>query len=184
MTRFPTLALFVVAAFVGLAAAGVWSGVAAQDATPSPEELEGLTFEPLGFGTAEELPPAPAGVGLARVRFEPGAGFPIEPGDPSLVLVYVESGALTFRMEAPIRVLRGAAMAAMAAAMATPGAGEEGAPPEPEEVAAGTEFVLEAGDSALFPPFVGGEARNDGPAAAVALAALIEPEGAAATPVP
>src|SRR5688500_17095875 len=125
-----------------LALAGLRPAVA-QDATPSAEEFApaGVGFEPLGFGTAEELPAAPADLVLVRFTFDPGAVLPGEADDPSVLLAYVESGVLTVRLEAPIRVTR----AATIAAFATPGAVEEGAVPEVEEIAAGTEFTLEAG---------------------------------------
>ncbi len=144
-----------------------------------------MAFAPLAFGTAEELP-APADLILIRFTIDPGAGFPIEEDDPSVALVYVESGAFTVRTEAPIRVTR----AATIAAFATPGAVEEGAEPQLEEIAAGTEFTLEAGDSAVFPPNVPGEVRNDGAEPAVGLVTIIAPpeeaEGtpAAGTPTP
>ena len=185
MRRAPALVSVLVVLLAGLVASGrLGGGAVAQDATPAAEEFAppaGVTFEPLGFGTAEELPPAPADFVLARIGFDPGAGFPIEADDPSVGLAYVESGTLTVRVEAPVRVTR----AATIAAFATPGAVEEGAVPAPEEVAAGTEFTLEAGDSAVFPPNAPGEVRNDGTERAVALVALIvPPEGAAATPAP
>ena len=138
-----------------------------------------MTFEPLGFGTAEELPAAPADLVLARFTIEPGASFPFEEDDPSVGLAYVEAGVLTVRVEAPMRVTR----AATIAAFATPGAVEEDAVPAREEVAAGTEFTLEAGDSAVFPPNVPGELRNDGQERVVALVALVfPPEDGAGTP--
>ena len=182
MRRFSVLISVLVAVLAGLLVAGRVANTVAQEGTPPAEEefFEGLTFEPLGFGTAEELPAAPAEIALFRFGVDPGAGFPIEEDDPTVALVVVESGAVTFRVEAPVRVTR----AATIAAFATPGA-EEGAIPTPEEVAAGTEFTLEAGDSAVFPPNVPGEVRNDGAERAVGLVALIAPpEEAAATPVP
>ena len=184
MRRFAIPVSVLAVALLGLLAAGrPGLGAVAQDATPAAEEFAppaGVTFEPLGFGRAEELPTAPAELLLARFTIDPGAGFPIEEDDPTVALVYVEAGALTIRVEAPIRVVR----AATIAAFATPGAAEEGAVPAPEEVAAGTEFTLEAGDSAVFPPNVPGEVRNEGAERAVGLVALIAPpEDAAATPV-
>ena len=109
---------------------------------------------------------------LARFTLEPGAGIPFEAEGLTVALAYVESGALTARVEAPIRVTRGAAPQAA-----------EGPPPQ-EEIAAGTEFTLEAGDSAVFPPNVPGEIRNDGQEPVVGLVALVAPpEGGEATPV-
>ena len=178
MLRFSLIASVLAVALLGALAVGrLTAPTGAQEGTPpvGEEGLEGLTFEPLGFGVAEELPAAPAGLSLFRATLAPGTSIPIEADDPSVALVYVESGALTARVEAPMRVLRAAAVAAFA----TPGAA-----PEPEEVPAGTEFTLEAGDPAVFPPNVGGEIRNDGGVPTVLLATLIEPEQAEATPAP
>ena len=182
MPRRSVLLALVAAVLVGLALAGPGRAVA-QDATPAAEEdfqtPEGVTFEPLGFGPAEELPAAPALLVLVRATIEPGAGFDVGEDDASVALVHVESGALTVRLEAPMRVLRAAAVAAFA----TPGAVEEGDEPAFEEVAAGTEATLEAGDSVVLPPNVAGELRNDGAEPAVLLGAIVEPTGAGgATP--
>jgi quercetin dioxygenase-like cupin family protein len=161
---------------VGLAVAGRGGPPArAQEAagTPPAGEVaapEGVRFEPLGFGTAAELPTAPARVVLARVQFEPGGRFPLGQ-DPSLVLLYVEAGALAVRVDAPLQVVRAAA----GAVPATPGA--DAAPRGPEEVAAGTEATLLAGDSAVPPLGVPGAVRNPGPEPAVALVAVVEPFG-------
>ncbi len=125
----------------------------------------------LGFGTAEELPAAPADLLLFRVTLDPGASIPAEEGDPAVVLLYVESGSLTIQIEAPLQVTR----AATIEAFATPGAVEEGADLGPEEVAAGTEVTLEAGDSAVLPPNAPGELRNDGDEPVVGLGALVAP---------
>ena len=173
-----------------LALGGLAAPLAAQEATPPAEEEfppEGVGFFPLGFGTAEELPAAPADLVLVRFTLEPGASIPADAGDPSAALVYVEAGALTVRVDAPVRVTR----AAVIAAFATPGAEPEG-PPMPEEVAAGTAFTLAAGDSVVLPPNVAAELRNDGQERVVGLAAIVAPPEmggeagtpAAATPAP
>jgi quercetin dioxygenase-like cupin family protein len=184
MGRSSVLVPVLAVASIGLLAAGrVAPGAAAQEATPpagAEEVPAGVTFEPLGFGTADELPAAPADFVLVRLTVEPGAGFPIEADDPSVALAYVEAGALTVTVDAPIRVTR----AATIAAFATPGAAEAGAVPGPEEVAAGAEFTLAAGDSAFFPANVPGEVRNDGQERAVALVAILAPPEAMATPAP
>lgn len=182
MRRVPVLVSVLAVVLLGGFAVGRLSvATAAQEGTPPAEEFapEGVAFEPLGFGTAEELPTAPADLVLLRVTFDPEAGFPIEEDDPTVALVYVESGALTIQVEAPLQVTR----AATIEAFATPGAVEEGGIPEPEEVEAGTEVTLEAGDSVVIPPNVGGEVRNDGEEPAVVLAALVAPlEEGGATP--
>lgn len=153
----------------GFAVGRLSVAIAAQEATPPAEELEGVTFEPLGFGTAEELPAAPADLQLFRVTLDPGASIPAEGGNPTVVLLYVESGSLTIQIEAPLQVTR----AATIEAFATPGAVEEGADLGPEEVAAGTEVTLEAGDSVVLQANVAGELRNDGDEPVVGLGALV-----------
>ncbi|MDQ3693803.1 MAG: cupin domain-containing protein [Chloroflexota bacterium] len=185
MYRAPALVLLIVVLLLaGLVTTGrLAGGVVAQEATPAAADFgpEGVTFEPLGFGTAEELPAAPADLLLARFTIEPGAGFPLDPNDPSVALFYVESGAVTVLADIPLPIIR----AATIAAFATPGAVEEDAVPEAEEGVAGAEFTLEAGDSVVFPPFVEGEIRNDGDETVVGLAALVfPPEDAGATPTP
>ncbi len=146
-------------------------GALAQDGTPPAEEEfelpEGVSFEALGYGTAEELPATPADVLLFRVGFEPGAGLEDDPG-ARLALVYVEEGVLTVTMEGPMTVLR-------AAAEGTP------FPMETETFAAGEEFTMAEGDSAIFPAGVAGEVRNEGDEPATVLVADIGPlEGEAA----
>jgi len=80
---------------------------------------------------------------------------PFDPTDPSVDLVFIGSGTLTFQIDAPMSVAR---------------AGQAGtpAPTEPEDIPAGTEFTMSDGDSALFPPNVSGELRNDSDEDAVA----------------
>ncbi len=146
---------------------GLSVATAAQEGTPPADggELEGVTFEPLGFGTPEEVPAVPADFALTRIVIDPGAGF----ARPEVVmaLLYVESGALTLQMDAPLQVTRAATIEAL-----TTGAAEV---PEPEEVEAGTEVTLEAGDSVVIPPNVAGEIRNDGDEPVVYLAAFVAP---------
>jgi len=146
--------------------------VAAHDATPAAgdEEAppEGLTFEFLGGGETDVLPSAPAEIGLVRVTLAPGASFPAEADDPSLALVVIEAGAITFNIEAPVTVLHSV------------GNEEQTA----ENFEAGQDFTMEVGDSALFPASVAGEVRNDGTEDAVLLVAFIDPNGEeGATPV-
>jgi hypothetical protein len=82
------------------------------------------------------------------------------------------SGAATFRVETEMTVTRG-------------GAASTPVPTEPESVAANIEFTLREGDSALFPPAITGEARNDGTEEAVAwIVTVAHFTEAAATPTP
>jgi quercetin dioxygenase-like cupin family protein len=175
MRRFSLLAPLLVAVLLSVGVAGRVSAITrAQEGTPSATDMapEGITFTPLGFGTADTLPATPADFSLFRIGFDPGASFPIEATDPSVALVFVEAGAITIRVDAPTRVTR----AATIAAFATPGM-DENAIPAPDEIAAGIEFTMAAGDSAFFPPNETGEVRNDGQEQAVILIANIEPQG-------
>ena len=172
MHRIPILLSIVAVALLGLVAAS-WLpfGALAQegaekepDGTPGAEDVlpQGVTFEAIGYGSAESLPATPVSVSVFRLRFEPGAGLSVGEGDPSLALVSVESGALTAVVEAPMTILR-------AAGEGTP------FPEEAESVPAGEEFTLEEGDSALFPANVAGEVRHDGSDPTVVLVAEIAP---------
>ena len=183
MRRLPVLVpLFVVALLGAVALAGL-PAARAQDATPIADEafFAGITLEALGFGTAGELPAAPAEVSLLRFTFEPGASFPVEASDPSGALVVVESGELTVTVSVPSAVTR----AATIAAFSTPGA-DESSVPAPEEMAADTEFVMAAGDSAYFTGGISGQVTNAGQEPTVILVASIEPRGGdmGGTPAP
>jgi len=149
---------------------------AAQEATPPSARPaatpEAVTFRTLASGTLNILAPGTATLAFGRVTVAPGATVPLDPTDPSATLVYMSSGAATFRVEAEIPVARGARAG-------TPG------PTAPEVIPAGTEFTLNDGDSALLPPMTGGELRNDGAEPAVAWVATVAViTEAAATPTP
>jgi quercetin dioxygenase-like cupin family protein len=146
----------------------------AQDATPASEQAtappETGTFRALASGSMDLLAPGTANLGFGRVTLAPGSSLAFDPNDPSAVLLYIASGAVTFRVETEMTVARGAAPG-------TP------MPTEPEAVAADTEFTLREGDSALFPPAIAGEARNDGTEEAVAwVVTVTHLTEAAATP--
>ena len=184
MRRLALLGSVVAIVLVGLLAAGQAADAAAQEGTPPADEFElpeGVSFEALAFGLAEAVPPGPTGLALFRARLEPGARIDLDP-DPSYFMVYVEAGAITFRVETPVLVTRAVAGTPAAQGMS---------PAAPEEVAAGTEVTLEQGDAALFAPNpdgAPGEARNDGQEPAVALVVSAGPAGegvaAAGTPAP
>ena len=185
MVRFRTrwasvLLRLVLLLMVGLVGAvGALTAAVAQEASPAAVEAEGeefppegVSFEFLGYGPGTVLPANPADVVLFRLALEPGVSFPADPTDPSVGLVAIESGALTFVVEAPITVLH-------------PVVGGFPGPDDFETVPAGEEFTMEKGDSAVFPPNVAGELRNDGEIAVSLLVALIAPPeaGEGATPV-
>ena len=167
--------LFTLVLAIG-ASQGLSSGTQAQDATPPAEQQagapEGVSLVTLASGSIEVLAPGTANLALGRIRFVPGATFPFDPSDPSVNLLFMASGTLTFRVEAPMKVARGV----------EPGTP---APTEPEEIPAGTEFTMSDGDAALFPPNASGEVRNDGDEDATAwVSAVALFTATASTPTP
>jgi len=153
---------------------GSLGSAAAQDATPAAEQAAGTpdaaTFRALAAGSIEVLAPSTANLVLGRISLAPGATLPFDPADPSAILIYMATGELTFRVDVPMTVARGAASAT---------------PTPPEAVAADTEFTLRDGDSALFPGAMGGEVRNDGTDEATAwVVDIVHLTEAAATPTP
>ena len=153
MRRASAVALLVPLVFTLLASQGMNPSTSAQDATPPTDQQadapEGVSFVTLASGSIEVLSPGTANIVLGRIRLAPGATVPFDPTDPTVDLVFVAGGTLTFRVDAPMTVARGVSAG-------TP------VPTEPEEIAAGTEFTMSDGDSALFPPNATGEVRNDG----------------------
>ena len=172
MRRFDELRTLIVVVLLGVMAVVAQPPAVAQEATPAAEEFmeEGITFEALAFATALALPTT-GELSITRVSFEPGAGFPIEEGDPSYALGVIESGELTIVQDGPLMVTRAGALdTAM-------GEAEQGGAfaPETEEIAAGQEVTVEAGDAVLFPPNASGEIRNDGDEPTVVLVVFVGP---------
>ena len=153
MRRGSVIALLISLMLATVAIQGMPLSTRAQDATPPSGQQagapEGVTFVTLASGSIEVLTPGTANLVLGRIKLDPGATLPFDPNDPSVDLVYMTGGTLTFRIDAPMTVARGVSVG-------TP------VPTEPEEIAANTEFTMSDGDSALFPPNAGGEVRNDG----------------------
>ena len=158
MRRFRVLLLSVVV-LLGTIAFGLGSAAGAQDATPPPFEIApGVTAEALAFVPGQEAP------ALYRVTFAPGVTYEIMPA-PDISLIYQETGALTFTLDAPVTVTRA------------------GATDEPgEAIEADTEFTLETGDYMTFPPLGAGEARNDSEEDVSVVVASILPADGMATP--
>jgi quercetin dioxygenase-like cupin family protein len=168
----PMLALVVVL-IIGSAGLNGSPAVRAQDATPAADDaaMGGLGFFLLGVAPGVMMP-AIVDLQVARAEFEPGAGFPFDASDPVGVLVIMESGTLTMRVdEQPWYVSRGAALQE---AMSS---GEM----EPDmtgvmvEIPAGTEGLVEAGDVAHVPGNLTGEVRNSSDQPATALLVLFDP---------
>jgi len=173
-----------VVVLAGLLAVGNASIAVAQEGTPAADEYampEGVTFDGLAFGTVAVTPPGPVDLGLYRSRLEPGASVGLA-GGAAYYLISVESGTITFHVDAPALVTRAVA--------GTPAA-QIPDQTAPEEAAAGTDVVLEQGDAALFSPNpggAGGEVRNDGQEPVTVLVVEAQPAAdgmtGAASPTP
>jgi quercetin dioxygenase-like cupin family protein len=179
MRRLSLLAIVLVALF-GVLALSRSADTAAQEATPAEDEgefREGIVFEPLAMGST-----ARDDLTLLRLTIAAGVDFQVDPADPETALIYVESGTLTVRIEAPVSVTRAGAYDAEFASPEA-AAGEEEFMPPSEEIPAGQEFQVATGDSFLFPAQTAGDIRNDGTESTVILVALTSPHGAGqATP--
>ncbi len=156
MQRLSVFVSIVLVVLAGLAATGLSGARAiAQDATPVLGEQEfarGVFAAPLAFAENQEVP------ALYRIRFAPGSVLFADTSDPSISLTYVESGAITITIKAPIAVTR---------------AGVVGG--SPETVAAGTTVMLETGDYFVVPALTEGTFRNDGEEAASLLVSAVIP---------
>ncbi len=158
MNRLTVSTSILVVLLAGLFAGGGAGVSVAQEGTPPADEYampEGVTFDGLAFGTVAVSPAGAVALGLYRSRLEPGASVDLA-ADAAYYLISVESGTITFHVDAPASVTR-----AVAGTPAVQTPNETG----PEEIAAGTEVVLEQGDFALFSPNPGaapGQVRNDG----------------------
>ena len=179
MRRFSVVLSLVAVMLLGFVAFGVPPAALAQEATPAAEGFteEGVTFEPLALAT-ELTFPATGELSISRVSFDPGAGFPIDEGDPSYALAVIESGELTVRQDGPLVVMRAGELATAIGEEMAGGAFT----PATEEIAAGQEVTLAAGDTVLFPPDVGGEIRNDSQVRTVVLVAFVGPPVTEGTP--
>jgi hypothetical protein len=159
MRRGSIIVLLIALMLASVAGQGMNLSTMAQDATPPSEQQagapEGVSFVTLASGSIQVLTPGTANLVLGRIRLDPGATLPFDPTDPSVDLVFMSSGTLTFLLDAEMTVARGVQAG-------TP------VPTEPEAIPANTEFTLSDGDSALFPPNAAGEVRNDGDEAATA----------------
>src|SRR5215218_10965524 len=176
MRRGSVVALLITLVLAIVASQGLSPSTQAQDATPPAGQQagapEGVSFVTLASGTIQVLSPGTANLVLGRIRLAPGATYPFDPTNPSVDLVYMTGGTLTFRIEAPMTVARGVKAG-------TP------VPTEPEAIPANTEFTMSDGDSALFPPNTGGEVRNDGDEDATAWVTNVSLfTAAASTPTP
>jgi quercetin dioxygenase-like cupin family protein len=168
------IALLMVIGLIPALATSVTPGSLAQEATPpaSPQAEEEVFARVVAAGSVQILSPGTAFISMGRITIPPGAVVSFDPNDPNAVLFYVSAGELTFQVSAPMEVTR----------RIEPGTPVPGGP---EEVAADTPFTLLDGESALFPPALSGEVRNDGSEDASAwIVNLAHQPADAATPTP
>jgi hypothetical protein len=183
MPRFNVFLSLIAVVLLGIVALRMQPVAIAQEATPAADmAMEGGTYEPVSFALGVDVP-SPADLFLVRIGLDPGAGFPIEAGDPAAGVLLVESGTFTIQVNGPVSVTRGAGLGeAMESAQSTGDLNEAA-----EAIAAGEAVTLDMGDAAYVPGNVSGEIRNDGQERAVALAFLVGPPAnmaAEATPAP
>lgn len=127
--------------------------VAAQEATPLPlPQFIGL---PKGI-TASEVGPFSQIPSTYRLQFAPAATLPGY-DDPTLSLVYVESGVLTVTSEATLAI------------------SHIGTDESPQIVDAGTEVTVEKGDYFVLAPHAPTEIRNQGTEPASLQYAMMDP---------
>ena len=168
MRRIMALLAIVALLSIGLiGAARSPHGVLGQAASPSPEEglPEGISFGFIATGPLPADMEVPAGISMFRIYLDGGSSFPIDPNDPTTALAYVEQGTLTVAIDKDITVLH---------------AGPENQEPTDqdfENMAAGQQFTMTVGDSAVFPAHTSGTVSNDGTEQVVLLVAELEPPG-------
>ena len=180
MRRLSVLVSLTVAVLLGVLALHAQPVAIAQEATPTAEAMVGVTFQPVALATGLTLP-ATNELSIARIVLEPGAGFPIGAGDPTYALAVVQRGELTIIQDGPLVVTRAGALEA---ALEEAEAGGAYAPVT-EDIAAGQEVTVEAGDTVLFPLNASGEIRNESRRErTIALVAFVGPPAAEATPTP
>ncbi len=133
-----------------LIAAGLATAVSAQDGMP-----EGVSLEVFANGIAAEVPQEADQILLIELSMMANSTLPLEPDAQTVSLVAVREGELSGMLDTPVEIGR---------ADAEPG--------QTEQAAAGTEFSLASGDSALIPAGAVGEiSTGDNSASALVLVA-------------
>jgi quercetin dioxygenase-like cupin family protein len=151
---------------------GVASEVSAQDQMP-----EGVSLVVFANGIAAEVPQEADQILLVDLAMKADSSLPLEPDAQTVSLVAVREGELSGKLEIAIEIGR---------ADAEPG--------QTEAAAAGTEFTLSTGDSALIPAGAVGEMTSgENPVSALLLVAApaapdngnsgVAPEGVTFTPL-
>src|SRR5215217_8129333 len=102
MRRGSVVALLITLVLAMVASQGLSSTTQAQDATPPAGQRagapEGVSFVTLASCTVQVLSPGTANLVLGRIRLAPGATLPFYPTDPSVDLVFMTGGTLTFQI--------------------------------------------------------------------------------------
>ncbi|MDQ3654961.1 MAG: hypothetical protein M3457_07775 [Chloroflexota bacterium] len=141
-------------ALLGALLVGNGAVATAQDAPPDSFELApGVTVDNMVFVEGQENP------SLYDLHFAPGVTYPVQ-ASPSLELVYMESGTMTLRLNAPVTVTQMGAKSG-------------------ETVAADAEFTLIEGQYFVLSPGVSEKVRNDTEETATASIAGMIPGGTA-----
>ena len=107
---------------------------------------------PLAVAERQEIP------ALYRLRFAPGSVLFADTSDPSVSLVYVETGTISISIKAPVAVTRAGAIGR-----------------SPEIVVTETAILLRAGEYLVVPSFAEGTYRNEGQEVTSLLVSAIVP---------
>lgn len=140
---------------VTLLAGGLATAVSAQDEMP-----KGVSLVVFANGIAAEVPQEADQILLVKLTMSAEARLPFAPEAHTVSLLAVREGELHGKLDTSIELGR---------ANAEPG--------QTEEAAAGTDFTLATGDSAMIPADAAGEI-TPGPAGATALALMAAPTAA------
>jgi hypothetical protein len=122
-----------------LIAGGIVTAASAQDEMP-----EGVSLDVFANGIAAEVPQEADQILLLELAMKAGSTLPIEPDTQAVSLVAVREGELTGQLDTQIEIGRA-----------------DAAPGQTEEIAAGTDFTLAAGDSTLIPAGAVGQIATD-----------------------
>lgn len=138
------LALLVLTIGVMVGPSQALGHVQSDASTPAPGT--GITTEVLGGGEPDNA--TGLALALVRITFEPGAVAPLHT-HPGATAFFIESGEITFALVEGVATL-------------TPAGGTPEAPSAKEELTAGSEVVLTAGDSVFYQADAVLDERNDG----------------------
>jgi hypothetical protein len=128
-------------------------GIVDGDPSGRPADPAGVVQQLLGMGMTTAMPATKGALSLDRITIGANAALPI---DGELTLIAIESGTATLRCDDPVNIFRAAG--------------------PPQQVAAGTDVTIGAGDSVLLSKGACGALRNAEPQQARMFSLVLVPE--------